>query len=84
MVRPLTMFHQRLAQPSIILAAPLCPHIRVVRLGVLVFHPSGRGCDRNDVKNNGKKQKQRQDPSAPWIRNPATKHGLISAEGGHL
>lgn len=80
----LTVFHQRLADPILIPASPMCPHICVMRLCVLVFDPSGRGCDRNNVKNDGKKQKQRQDPPASWVRNPATKHDLISAKEKHL
>lgn len=70
----LTELHERFTVPLVVAASTLFPHAGVVRFGVLVLDPSGLRRDGDNVENDRKQQKERQDPPASWIRDSATKH----------
>lgn len=70
----LTELLERFAGPVVVAASALFPHTGVMRLGVFVLHPSGLSRDGDYIKNDGKKQKKRQDPPAPGIRDATPKH----------
>ena len=70
----LTVRHEGLAFPLIVPAAALLPHVGVVRLGVLVLHPSRSSRDGDNVENNGEEQEQGHDPPASGVRDTTAKH----------